>query len=118
MPEFSIFFIDWNKLRKEPKDIHGIGGALKELIKEYPDNKYLNYFNKDARNSFAHFTFFFGVGSKIYLCKDIFDKSPKEMNLYQLMKEIWNLNTLTEGFYLMVRDNYGIPDIKSDMFER
>ena len=115
---YFLFFIDWNKLGKKHKDIYGISSALRELIKKYPDNKYLNYFNKDARNSFAHFSFFFGVGSKVYLCSDIFDKSPKEMNLDQLMKEIWNLNTLTEGFYLMVRDKYGVPDINSEMFER
>lgn len=55
---YFLFFIDWDKLGKRHKDIHGIGNAINILKQKYPTNKYLNYFDSGARNSFAHYTFF------------------------------------------------------------
>ena len=115
---YFLFFIDWSKLNKRNKDIYGLGGAIKELLNKYPDNLYLNYFNAGTRNSFTHYTFFFGEKSKIILCSEIFDKNPKEMPLHELMKEIQNLGVLTEGFYLSVKDKLGMPEINLEMLER
>ncbi len=115
---YFLFFIDWSKLKKRDKDIYGLGGAIKELLNKYPDNLYLNYFNAGTRNSFTHYTFFFGIGSKIYLCSEIFDENPKEMPLHELMKEIQNLAVLTEGFYLSIKDKLGMPEINLEMLER
>ena len=115
---YFLFFIDWSKISKEHKAIHGIGGAIKPLIKKYPDNKYLTYFNTETRNSFAHFTFFFGEGSKVNLCLEIFDKNPKVMSLFELMKEIQELAVLTEGFYILLKDKFNLPEIELEMLER
>lgn len=115
---YLLFFIDWSKLGKENKDIYGIGAAIKPLIKKYPSNKYLTYFNTETRNSFAHFTFFFGERSKVNLCSEIFDKNPKEMSLFELMKEIQELVVLTEGFYILLKDKFNLPDMELEMLER
>jgi len=115
---YFLFFIDWSKLGKKHKTLHGIGTATDCLIKKYPDNAYLSYFDSDIRNSFAHYTFFLENGGKIKLCSEIFDEFPKEITLADLMKEIYNLNVLTEGFYIMVRDKYGIPELKLEDMEK
>ena len=115
---YLLFFIDWSKLGKKHKDLYGIGTTIDCLIKKYPYNTYLDYFDSNIRNSFAHYTFFLENGGKIKLCSEIFDKFPKEITLVDLMKEIYNLNVLTEGFYIMVRDKYGIPEIKLEDMER
>lgn len=115
---YFLFFIDWSKLNKKHKDIYGLNGAIKELLKKYPENLYLKYFNAGTRNSFTHYTFFFGIGSKIYLCSEMFDENPKEMPLHELMKEIQNLAVLTEGFYLSIKDKLGMPEINVEMLER
>jgi len=115
---YFLFFIYWNKLGKRHKDIYGINCAIKELLKKYPKNLYLNYFNAETRNSFTHYTFFFGEKSKIILCSEIFDKNPDEMPLYELMKEIQELAVLTEGFYLSLKDKFNMPEINLDMFEK
>lgn len=115
---YLLFFIDWSKIGKEHKGIYGIGGAIKPLIKKYPDNKYLTYFNTETRNSFAHFTFFFGEGSKVNLCSEIFDKNPKELSLFELIKEIQELAVLTEGFYILLKDKFNLPEIELEMLER
>ena len=115
---YFLFFIDWNKLNKTHKDIHGIGAALSKLREKYPQSKYLTYFNSGSRNSFAHYTFFFGAGSKIYLCSELFDNNPKEMSLFELMKEIQELGVLTEGFYILLKDKFNLPEIKLEMLER
>jgi len=115
---YFLFFIDWSKLDKKHKDIYGLGNAIKELLKKYPTNSYLKYFDAGTRNSFTHYTFFFGERSKIILCSEIFDKNPKEMPLDELMKEIQNLGALTEGFYLSVNDKLGMPEINLEMLER
>jgi len=114
---YFLFFIDWGKLNKKHKDIYGINRAIKELLKKYPDNKYLNYFNTGVRNSFTHYTFFFGEKSKIILCSEIFDGNPKEMLLPELMKEIQNLTVLTEGFSLSLKDKFNMPEINLEMLE-
>ena len=92
--------------------------AIKALEKKYPTNKYLNYFDSGLRNSIAHYTFFWEPGGKIRLCSEIFDKNPNEISLVELMKEIYELNVLTEGFFIMLRDKYGLPDIKLEELER
>ena len=115
---YFLFFIDWNKLGKKHKDIRGIGNAIHLLKQKYPSNKYLNYFDSGARNSFAHYTFFWTIGSKIMLCSEIFDKTPTEMPLVDLMKEINELNVLTEGFYMSLADKFGLPEITLDRMEK
>jgi len=115
---YFLFFIDWTKLGKKHKEIHGIGNAINFLKQKYPTNKYLNYFDSEARNSFAHYTFFWIIGSKIMLCSEIFDKNPKEMPLVDLMKEINELNVLTEGFYMSLADKFGLPEITLDRLEK
>jgi len=115
---YFLFFIDWSKLNKEHKNIYGIKGAIKPLLKKYPENLYLNYFNVETRNSFTHYTFFFGAESKINLCSEIFDENPKEMSLFELMKETQELGVLTEGFYILLKDKFDLPEIKSEMLER
>ena len=78
---YFLFFIDWNNLGKEPKDIRGIGNALEVLKQKYPLNKYLLYFNTGTRNSLAHYTFFWkhGNGGKIKLCSEMFDENTEEI---------------------------------------
>lgn len=115
---YFLFFVDWNKFGKKHKDIHGIGNALNFLKQKYPKNKYLNYFNSGARNSFAHYTFFWAIGGKIMLCSEMFDKNPKEMPLANLMKEIQELNVLTEGFYMLLADKFRLPEILPERMER
>ncbi|MFH1918040.1 MAG: hypothetical protein ABIJ14_03000 [Nanoarchaeota archaeon] len=115
---YFLFFIDWKKLGKKHKCIHGIGNALKELKRKYPQNKFLDYFDSGARNSFAHYTFFWTIGSKIMLCSEMFDSNPKEMPLVNLMKEIWELNVLTEGFYILIADKFGLPEITPERMEK
>ena len=115
---YFLFFIDLDKLGKKHKKIYGLGGAIKELLKKYPDNSYLKYFNAETRNAFTHYTFFFGIESKIYLCSEMFDENPEEMPLDELMMEAPNLAVLTEGFYLSVKDKLGIPEINLEMLER
>jgi len=115
---YFLFFIDWSKLNKKHKDIYGLNGAIKELLKKYPDNSYLKYFNVGTRNSFTHYTFFFGIGSKIHLCSEMFDENPTEMPLHELMMERQNLTVLTEGFYLSIKDKLGMPEIDLEMLER
>jgi len=115
---YFLFFIDWSKLGKRHKDIHGIGDALKELKQKYPQNKFLYYFDSGARNSFAHYTFFWTAGSKIMLCSEMFDLNPKEMPLVNLMKEIWELNVLTEGFYILLANKFGLPEIIPERMEK
>jgi len=115
---YFLFFIDWSKLNKKHKDIYGLNGAIKELFKKYPENLYLNYFNAGTRNSFTHYTFFFGEKSKIILCSEIFDKNPKVMSLFELMKEIQELAVLTEGFYILLKDKFNLPEIELEMLER
>ena len=115
---YFLFFIDWGKLGKKNKDIHGIGEAINLLIKKYPSNQYLTYFNTGTRNSFAHYTFVFGIGSNVNLCSEIFDKNPKEMSLFELMKETQELSVLTEGFYILLKDKFNLPEIKLEMLER
>jgi hypothetical protein len=115
---YLLFFINWEKLGKKHKDIQGIGNAISILRQKYPTNKYLNYFNSGARNSLAHYTFFWTTGGKIMLCSDILDKNPKEMPLLNLMKEINELNVLTEGFYMSLADKFGLPEITLDRLEK
>jgi|SRR3989338_1807338 len=117
---YFLFFINWNKLGKKHKDIRGIGNALDVLKQKYPTNKYLLYFNSGARNSLAHYTFFWehGNGGKIKMCSEIFDTNPKEMSLVEFMMEINEIQVLTEGFYILLRDKYGLPEIELEMFER
>lgn len=115
---YFLFFIDWSKLNKERKNIYGIGTAITLLIKKYPNNKYLTYFNAKTRNSFAHYTFFFGAGSKIYLCSEIFDENPIEMSLFELMKEIQELGVLIEGFYILLKDKFNLPELELEMLQR
>ena len=118
MKIYFLFFIDWAKLGKKHKEINGIGNAINFLKQKYPTNKYLNYFDSGARNSFAHYTFFWTIGSKIMLCSEIFDKNPKEMPLVNLMKEINELNVLTEGFYILLADKFRLPEITFERMER
>ena len=115
---YFLFFIDWGKLTKKHKEIHGIGTAINTLIEKYPNNKYLTYFNAKTRNSFAHYTFFFGMESKIYLCSGVFDNDPKEMSLFELMKETQELGVLTEGFYILLKDKFNLPEIKLEMLKK
>lgn len=115
---YFLFFIDWEKLNKKHKDIYGLGGVVKELLKKYSNNEYLNYFDAGTRNAFTHYTFFFGEKSKIILCSEIFDENPKEMRLDELMKEIQNLSVLTEGFHLLIKDKFNMPEINLEMLER
>jgi len=115
---YFLFFIDWNKLGKKHKDIYGIGTVTSILKQKYPKNKYLIYFNTGTRNSFVHYTFFFGVGSKVNLCSEIFDKNPKEMSLFELIKEIQELAVLTEGFYILLKDKFNLPEVKLEKMER
>lgn len=117
---YFLFFIDWGKLGKKYKDINGIGKALEILKQKYTSNKYLLYFDSGARNSLAHYTFFWkhGNGGKIMLCSDIFDSSPKEMSLVEFMKEIIELGVLVDGFYISLKDKFKLPEIKLEMFER
>ena len=115
---YFLFFIDWSKLNKKHKDIYGLNGAIKEILKKYPDNLYLDYFNAGTRNSFTHYTFFFEEKSKIILCSEMFDENPTEMPLHELMKEVQNLAVLTEGFYLSIKDKLGMPEINLEMLER
>lgn len=115
---YFLFFIDWNKLGKKHKDIHGIGTAIKFLKQKYPTNKYLTYFDSGTRNSLTHYTFFWEPGGKIKLCSEIFDKNPKEISLVDLMKEINKLNVLTEGFYMLLSDKFNLPEIKLEKMER
>lgn len=117
---YFLFFIDWHKTGKKHKDITGIGKALEILKQKYLSNKYLLYFDSGARNSLAHYTFFWkhGNGGKIILCSEIFDKSPKEMPLVDFMKEIIELGVLVEGFYILLKDKFNLPEIKLEMFER
>ena len=116
---YLLFFIDWNNL-KNKRIIHGIGEALEILKKKYPLNKYLLYFNSGTRNSLAHFTFSWkhGSGGKIVLYSEIFDPSPKEMPLVDFMKEIIELGVLVEGFYILLKDKFNLPEIKLEMLER
>lgn len=115
---FLLFFVDWNKLGKKHRDIHGVGSALKVLKEKYKQNKYLDYFDSGTRNSFAHYTFFWESGGKIKLCSEIFDTTPKEISLIDLMKEIKELNVLTEGFYMLLSDKFNLPEIKLERMER
>lgn len=117
---YLLFFIDWNKMGEKRKDIHGIGKVINILKKVYPDNKYLNYFDSGTRNSLTHYTFFWkhGGGGEITLCSEIFDESPKKMPLVNFMMEINELQILTEGFYMMIRDKFGLPEIKSERMEK
>jgi len=115
---YFLFFIDWSKLNKKHKDIYGINGAIKILLKKYPKNSYLNYFNAETRNSFTHYTFFFGIGSKINLCSEMFDEDPIEMPLFELMKETQELAVLTEGFYILLKDKFNLPEINLEMLEK
>lgn len=52
------------------------------------------------------------------LCSETFDKNPKEMLLVNLMKEINELNVLTEGFYMSLADKFGLPEITFERMER
>lgn len=115
---YFLFFIDWSKLNKEHKSIYGLNGVIKPLLKKYPENSYLKYFNAETRNAFTHYTFFFGEKSKISLCDEMFDENPKEMPLDELMKEVQNLAVLTEGFYLSIKDKLGMSEINLEMLER
>jgi len=115
---YFLFFIDWGKLNKKHKDIYGLGVIIKELLNKYPENLYLKYFNAGTRNSFTHYTFFFGEKSKIILCSEMFDENPTEMPLDKLMKEVQNLAVLTEGFYLSIKDKFNMPEINLEMLER
>jgi len=117
---YLLFFIDWNKMDKKRKDICGIGKAIHILKEEYPDNKYLNYFDSGTRNSLTHYTFFWkhGGGGEITLCSEIFDERPKKMSLANFMKEIHELQVLTEGFYAMIHDKLGLPEIKPERMEK
>jgi len=115
---YFLFFIDWDKLGKKHKDIYGIGTALNLLIKKYPQNKYLAYFDSGARNSFAHYNFFWEIGGKIKLCSHMFDKKPKEISLVDIMKGIQELNVLTEGFYMALADKFGLPEVTPERMER
>ena len=117
---YLLFFIDWNKMGEKRKDIHGIGKVIHILKKEYPDNKYLNYFDSGTRNSLTHYTFFWkhGGGGEITLCSEIFDESPKKMPLVNFMREISELQILTEGLYMIIHDKLGLPEIKSERMEK
>ena len=117
---YLLFFIDWDKFGKKHKDIHGIGNAIDFLKQKYPSNKYLLYFNTGARNSIAHYTFFWehGNGGKIKLCSEMFDANPKEMSLTKFMMEINEIQVLTEGFYMILSDKFGLPEIKLERMER
>mgnify|MGYP001576589813 CR=1 FL=1 len=117
---YFLFFIDWKKLGKNHKEIHGIGNAINSLKQKYPANKYLNYFDSGTRNSLTHYTFFWehGQGGKLKLCSDIFDTNPKEMPLVKFMMEINELNVLTEGFYMLLADKFGLPEITLERMEK
>lgn len=115
---YFLFFIDWDKLGKKHRDIHGVGTAINILKQKYPENKYLLYFESGMRNSFAHYTFFWEPGGKIKLCSEMFDENPKEVSLVDLMKGIYEINVLTEGFYMLLADKFGLPEIKLERMER
>lgn len=110
---YFLFFIDWNKLGKTNKKIYGIATAVNVLKLKYPGNKYLDYFDSGTRNSLAHYTFFWehGDGGKINLCSEIFDINPKRISLVEFMMEINELQVLTEGFYILLRDKFNFPEI-------
>jgi hypothetical protein len=115
---YFLFFIDWKKLDKDSEKIYGLGTAINILKKKYPDNKFLDYFNTGARNSFTHYTFYWLPGGKVKLCSNLFDKTPEEISLTDLMKEIYNLNVLVEGFYMAIADKFELPEITPERMER
>ena len=113
-----LFFINWDKLDKKRSNIYGIGAVISCLKQKYPQNKYLTYFNAGTRNSFSHYTFFFGEKSRVNLCSEIFDENPNEMSLYELIKEVQELAVLTEGFYILLKDKFNLPEVNLEMLER
>ncbi len=117
---FFLVFIDWDKLGKPHKKIFGLGHAVNFLSSKYDSNKYLNYFSIDLRNALTHYTFSWkhGDGGKLYLYSEIFDENPKEMSLVEFMRELNEVNVLTEGFYMMLRDKYGLPVINLEKMEK
>lgn len=106
---YFLFFIDWGKLGVNKEKIYSLKKAIEKLLKSYPSNDYLEYFNSELRNAFAHYTFYFGENSSIFFCKNVHDQNPKKMLLHELMMEVKNVNVLTEGFFVLLADKFNFP---------
>lgn len=103
---YLLVFIKWENLDMNRDKIYRLNTAIDKLLKSYPSNIYLEYFNSDLRNAFAHYTFYFGENSSIFVCKYVHDQNPKKMLLPEFMKEIKNVNVLTEGFFVLLADKF------------
>lgn len=117
---YFLFFIDWTSLGKRHRDIHGINTTVNFLKQRYPNNSYLDYFESGTRNSLTHYTFSWehGNGGKIKLYSEIFDNTPNEVALVKFMMEINELQVLTEGFYILLRDKFNLPELNLSNMEK
>ena len=96
-----ITYIDCLKLCG--KTYPTLGYLLKELQTKYPDNKFINYFTPERRNSISHFSYFV-KRTTFFFCSIPFDPEPETVELTKFLLEFKLFNILSESFTAIYMD--------------
>ena len=105
---YLVTLINFSKLGKQNADKESLGPLLTILKREFPKNKFVNYFTTTIRNPVTHYTYYFEKGD-ICLCNGYYDARPKKLTLAQFIIESKELNILVEAFLFIYLDNFAGP---------